>query len=192
VPNHISTSTFDRVVAALVWIAFYAKSGIKKIKTAIEARRHVGFRIQNERPNECRSMITAFPQEFGDIGQQRRQRMAEIRYRMKLGIGTGEYCGAGNRRQRRLRVRLLEHYPLARECIQIRREPISVAQEAHAVRAGGVYSNYDDVRRLGPRSEAGGQDCDKNEEPGTAQKNKEEFTKVNSSSVFAAQLRRKT
>jgi hypothetical protein len=74
--------------------------------------------------------------------------MAEIGHCVKLGVRASENGSVRDRRQRRLRVSLLEHDPLACERIQIRREPMSVAHESHAIRARGIDGDEDNVRRF--------------------------------------------
>jgi len=74
---------------------------------------------------------------------------------MKLWVRPGKYCGVRNRRQGRLGISPFKNYSLTGHPIEIWGEPVSVAQEAHPVGAGGVYRDEDDIGGVG----ADGQPC---------------------------------
>ena len=122
-------------------------------------------------------MIATLLQDVWHIRKQGRQRTAKIGYGVELWVCPGKNCGVRNRRQRRLGIGPFKHHSLPGEQVQIRREPVGIAQKAHSVGARRIHCNYNNVGCFGPGSEAGGQDCDENEQPGTAHKNKKEFTK---------------
>ncbi len=148
------------------------KAGVEEIEAAVESRRHVGFGVQDQRTDESRGAVTALVQDLRHERQQRRQGMAEIGDGVKLGIRPGKDRGMGNRRQRRLGIGFFKHDTLAGQGVQIRRKTLLAAQETHAVRAGGVHGDEDDVWSFRPDERARTQHDQQEKQEGTAHKGK--------------------
>ncbi len=92
VRDNLSATAFDRDVSVFAGMSLGTEAGIEEIEAAIEARSHAGVGIEDERSDECGSVITALLQNFRKIGKQRGERMAEIGDGVKLRIGSGENC----------------------------------------------------------------------------------------------------
>src|SRR2546423_6833647 len=86
VSDYISRAAFDGIVASLTRTALLMKSGVEILKSAVETRRHVGFRIQDERPYERGCVISALLQDFRHRGQKVWQRMSKLGDGVKLRI----------------------------------------------------------------------------------------------------------
>ena len=95
--------------------------------------------------------------------------MAEIGHRMKLGIGARKNRRVRNRRERRLGIGVFKDDSLPSKSIETGRNPTPRAEKSHAVSAGGIDGDQDDVRSLSPRN--AGDEKDEKEE-GTPHKNK--------------------
>ena len=93
VSDHISAATFDGIVASLTRTALLMKSRVEIVESAVETGRHVGFRIQDERTDECRCVISTLLQDFRYRRQKAWQRMTEVGDGVKLRISAGENRG---------------------------------------------------------------------------------------------------
>ena len=149
VTDHIAGAALDAFVAAFIAPAFGMKTSVEKIEATIKSGRHICLWIQDQRTDESRCVVTALLQNFRNVWQQGWQRMTEISDGVELRIGTRKDGGVGNRRQRRLGISLFEYDPLAGDLIQIRRKAFLGTEEPHAIGAGGVDCNEDDVGCFG-------------------------------------------
>ena len=71
---------------------------------------------------------------------------SELTGLMRLRVRTCEYGCMGHNGCRRLRVGLFEDDALARQTIEIESNSLLCAEKAHAVTAGGIDRNENDVR----------------------------------------------
>ena len=69
VTHHLSGAALDTVIAAFIGTSLGMKACVEGIEAAIEARRHVGFGIQDQRTDECRGAITALVQDLRHVRQ---------------------------------------------------------------------------------------------------------------------------
>src|SRR5437868_2858428 len=106
--------------------------------------------------------------------------MAKIGDGVKLWIGSGKNCGVRNRSQRGLRESFLEHHTLAGHSVQIRRKPELIAEESHAVSAGGVDRYENDIGSFRPRHSAEELEDEKKEKKMPHGKQKGSLPSVNS------------
>ena len=102
--------------------------------------------------------------------------MTEIGDGVKLGICAGKNRRVGNRRQRRLGIGLLEHDSLPGQRVQIRGKTLLAAQETHAIGAGGVHGDEDDVGSFRPDERACAQHEQEKQRKERRIRAKEEFT----------------
>ena len=64
--DDITGAALDTVIAVFVRPVLLVESGVEVSKAAVEARRHVGLRIENERSDEGGSVIAGFLQDLWD------------------------------------------------------------------------------------------------------------------------------
>src|SRR5581483_10309399 len=153
VADDIAGPALDRGIAVLVRIGFGTKARVKYAESPIEARSHAGARIQNERSDECRSLIPRFLQDVRQIRQQSGQWVSEVGDGVKLRISAGKNSSVGNRGQRGLGVCSLEYNPLPCHCIEIWCKGAVVPHKSHAVGTGGVHRDENDVWNFPPGTE---------------------------------------
>src|SRR5882672_872158 len=150
VRNYISCPPLQSVVAALVDASLGAKASIEEIKPTIKSGSHIRLRIEDQRSDKRRRVIPRLLQNLRHRRQQRRQRMAKIGNCMELWISPGENRGVRNRRQRRLGESLLKHHALPRQSVKIRRNSAFATKKTHAVSAGGIHGDKDDIGSFSP------------------------------------------
>ena len=66
---YVSAAALDSVVTRFLAIVLDVEAGIEKTEAAIEPWRHAGIGIENQRADECRGVIAALLQDFGEVRQ---------------------------------------------------------------------------------------------------------------------------
>src|SRR6266404_9589394 len=89
---HFTAAAFDRLVAAFARVAA-VESGIVSVKSALKTGRRPRFRIEDQRADKCRRVISVASKDVRSVGQILRQRHAKIVYLMELRIRACEDGG---------------------------------------------------------------------------------------------------
>ena len=121
------------------------KFGIVNVKPAVEARRRISNRIENHGPDKRRRVIALLVKEVGKIRKIWPERRAEVLNVIELRIGSSEQRGVGRGRQRDLRIGTRKNHAVLGQGIEIGSQAPSRSQKTHAVGAGCVEGDQNDV-----------------------------------------------
>ena len=146
--HHIARAPLDRLVAIHA-MPPQVEAGIIDFEAAIEPRRRPIQRIKNQRSDKSAGVIPLRTQEIRQVRKPRRERDAKVVDPVELRVSP--------RKDRRMRcggdgnvgVGTRESYTLAGHRVEIRSQPALRTEEAHAVGAGGIERDEDDVGMVG-------------------------------------------
>ena len=143
--DDIVCATLDRGIAIFTR-PLQPESCVVDVEAAIETGRRAAFRVENQRSDERAGPVAVVAQELRQVRNRRGQRCAEIVHAVARRKRARQQRRVRHRRHGRLRERAGEDDAVARQQVEVRRQPARRTEKAHAVRARRVERDQQDVR----------------------------------------------